>query len=212
MERCTMIVGQEQWQWRAVFVVVLGMLAGGGCAEKNGDGTGGAGGTAMVAPGGSGGGGGAADASVADGTSGTQGAVDADDAGADAPGDSVAEAGLDTPAPDALPATDGGCTPGQACALVGGAKGVCKGPTCGACLEDDADDAVCAASYDGRHVCHGGKCVPNSCLTSAACANGRVCGSAMPNVCGDCDGDDACKNDSSYGADFACVMRRCRQR
>jgi hypothetical protein len=93
------------------------------------------------------------------------------------------------------------CSEAAACALGGGAKGLCKSGTCAACT-DTTDDLACDTAYSepNKHfICSSG-CV-EGCRTSADCG-GKLCGVTTPNVCGSCATDTQCVMDN--GAGFIC--------
>jgi hypothetical protein len=102
---------------------------------------------------------------------------------------------------------EGGCGPeGSACSVNGSVDGLCKAGACTACV-DLTDDGACQTAYGSGtpasvQICNKGVCVQGDCHGNSDCTGGKICGLGIPNTCGSCTSDSACK--TSYGADYVC--------
>jgi hypothetical protein len=108
----------------------------------------------------------------------------------------------------------GNCTSSSQC----GSNQLCIGNACTACTAGATGDAQCVAdtTYGAMHICLSGQCVAGDCHdTSSECTGGQICGISAAHTCGSCGsgtaGDNACKGDSTYGANDICYNGACKQ-
>jgi hypothetical protein len=103
------------------------------------------------------------------------------------------------------------CTGGLICNTAGHNCVACNAYSMDAGDPTAASDNRCKAdtTYGSGTICLSGACTRGDCHTSTNCNAGRICGSSVPNACGDCATDAQCKADTRYGSGSICVNNLC---
>jgi hypothetical protein len=107
---------------------------------------------------------------------------------------------------------DGQCVSGTCNSSANCANGRICNTTSHVCVAC-ASDLQCTrdTTYGANSIClSNGSCVTGDCHDiSSECSTGRLCGSTLPHICGDCTQDSQCIGDGRYGTGFICVNRLC---